>query len=776
MARRKPHWAFVLMGLNIAATQGLLIRLLLVSFSGNELSIGLILANWMLAEALGSHLAGRLTHTLKDTLKSFVLLQVLFALLLPLVVCVGYLVRRLAGVAPGEALGFAAISWTSLLLLAPLSAVHGAMFSVGCAACSEGKTRDQTLVGRLYALEAIGAMGGGVILAFVLVPRFNPFQIGLLLSSLTWATALWLLLAAGPLPHRQRWLTALSLAAVLCLLFSLSPQALIWHHSLVQRRWGKTYHVVYDRDSPYGNVAVTQLLGQYTFLSNGTPLLTTPFPDIFTVEETVHLPLLFHPTPRRILVIGGGLGGVLSELLKYDVEYVDYAELDPLVIEAVRAFPTDLTRQELEDVRLRVHNVDGRLFLNQLTRQRKVLANRYDIVLVNLPYPSTLELNRFYTEEFFQLVQRVLDERGLAVFPLPGSLTYIGTAMRDLNLMVRDGLQRVFPGVRAIPGDTVLWLASPSSSLLYATPQALVATWQARALPTRFITAEHLRVRFDPQRLAWFDKALQTDQPIRPNHDLHPTGVLYGLAYWSEIFAPTTHRLLTNVRQIALGHWSLFLVLLFSLIMLAQRIRPKWKGFTVPLVVATTGFSGMVCDLTIVFIFQALYGYVYQYVGLITAAFMAGLAAGGWITSHHLANSTTVSEPLVTGKMRRAIMRSELALIGYWCALPLLLKALSTSAATWAVPPALLLLNAMGGCLVGLQFPLSSRLHLSTRGEPGYTAGVLYAADLVGAFLGAVAVGIALLPVLGASETCLFVVMLKGCSLALVAISTSKPS
>ncbi|MBC7261705.1 MAG: spermine synthase, partial [Chloroflexi bacterium] len=440
MAKRKPEWAFVPMGLNIAATQGLLIRLLLVSFSGNELSIGLILANWMLAEALGSHLAGRLTHKLKDAWKSFTLLQALFALLLLLVVCAGYLVRRLAGAAPGEALDFTAIFWTSLLLLAPLSAVHGAMFSVGCAACSRSEARDQTLVGRLYVLEAIGAMSGGIILAFVLVPHLNPLQIGLLLSSLGWATALWLLLPAIPSPHHRRWVIAISLATILCLALSLSPQALALHHALVQLRWGGTYHVVYDRDSPYGNVAVTQLLGQYTFLSNGTPLLTTPVPDIFTVEETVHLPLLFHPHPRRVLVIGGGLGGVLSELLKYDVQYVDYAELDPLVIEAVRAFPTDLTRQELQDTRLRVHNVDGRLFLNRLSRQRGALTHYYDIVLVNLPYPSTLELNRFYTAEFFALVQEVLDEEGLAIFPLPGSLTYIGPAMRDLNLMVRDGL------------------------------------------------------------------------------------------------------------------------------------------------------------------------------------------------------------------------------------------------------------------------------------------------------------------------------------------------
>jgi len=753
-----PDWVFVSMGLNIAATQGLLIRLLLVSFSGNELSIGLILANWMLAEAFGSSLGGRVAHRLRDVSGSFIVLQVVFAIALFLVVCACYLVRRFAGAAPGEAIGFTSMFWTSLLLLAPLSAVHGAMFSIGCATRGESAAQNRTIVGRLYVYEALGAMSGGVFLTFVFIPRFNPVQTGLLLAFLGLATAFMLLWPAMCLRRRLGWAAITGLATGIYLYLLLSPQALALHRSLVQRRWGGVYHVVYDRDSPYGNIAVTQLLGQYTFLANGAPILTTPFPDIAAVEETVHLPLLFHPDPRRILVVSGGLGGVLHELLKYGLESVDYAELDPLLIEAVRTFPTELTSQELQAHRLRVHSVDGRLLLNQIVREQGVIEHRYDIVLVNLPYPSTLELNRFYTEEFLQLVRQILDDKGLAIFLLPGSLTYVGPGMRDLNLMLREGLQTVFPNVRPIPGDTALWLASPSLPLTATTLEELTATWKERALPTRFITTEHLQVRFDPQRLAWFQNALHADRPVSSNRDLRPAGVLYGLAYWSEIFAPTTHRLLTGISQIALWQWCLPVVLLTFMIGFAYRLRRGWRETAIPIIVATTGFGGMVCDLMIVFVFQALYGYVYRHVGLIIAAFMAGLAMGGWMTTHG---------SFVARDERQALVRSEVALIAYWLTLPLLLLALSSSVRAFVAMPALLLLNTLGGWLVGLQFPLSSQLHLSVRGEPGYTAGILYAADLVGACLGAMAVGIALLPVLGTTGTCLFVVTLKVCSLVL---------
>jgi len=101
MERRVPGWAFVSMGVVIAATQGLLVRLLLISFAGNELSIGLVLAGWMLTEAAGSHLAGRLAPRFAQRFRLFVVLQLVFGALLPLVVGACYGVRRLAGVGLG---------------------------------------------------------------------------------------------------------------------------------------------------------------------------------------------------------------------------------------------------------------------------------------------------------------------------------------------------------------------------------------------------------------------------------------------------------------------------------------------------------------------------------------------------------------------------------------------------------------------------------------------------------------------------------------------------
>jgi MFS family permease len=76
-------FGFLLMGFSFTVTQGLLIRELLVAFFGNELSIGLILGNWLILEAVGSGLLGRLADRWQGKAPSFAALQVLFALFSP---------------------------------------------------------------------------------------------------------------------------------------------------------------------------------------------------------------------------------------------------------------------------------------------------------------------------------------------------------------------------------------------------------------------------------------------------------------------------------------------------------------------------------------------------------------------------------------------------------------------------------------------------------------------------------------------------------------------
>ena len=106
---------------------------------------------------------------------------------------------------------------------------------------------------------------------------------------------------------------------------------------------------------------------------------------------------------------------------------------------------------------------------------------------------GTLQLNRFYTVEFYHMVRSILSDEGVLVVSVPGSLSYLSEELQNLNLMAQATLGQVFPSSRPVPGETTLWLASPSSELLDAPVETLVDRWTARGLQTRDVDLQKLQ-------------------------------------------------------------------------------------------------------------------------------------------------------------------------------------------------------------------------------------------------------------------------------------------
>ena len=788
--------AFLLMGFSFSVTQTLLVRELLVSFAGNELSIGVVLGSWLLLEAAGSGLLGRVANRAGRGALPYARLQVLFALLLPPVLYVAFGVRHLMGGVPGQGLGLLTIFLASFLLLIPLGLVDGMMFTVGCQVDETFRRGGVGTVGRVYVCEALGGIIGGLVFTYLFIPYLHSVQMALILAALNLTSALSLVLMPRPAALRERrWgvprraaALAISLLLVICLGLLLTPGADTIQRRLVAWQW-RDYDLAFYDNSVYGNVAAIRQREQVTFFANGVPILTAPVPDITLVEEMVHLPMLFVPEPQRALVLSGGLGGVIQELLKYPLERVDYAELDPLLFEAVASLPTPLTEAELSDPRLHIEQVDGRLLVRQLaatgskragdqgSRSTKAQGRRgaegqgggYDLILINLPYPTTLQLNRFYTVEFWRLVRELLDDDGVVVFPVPGSLIHLSPGMRDLHNVLHVTLAEVYPHVRPIPGDVTLWLASPSEAVETAEIGALVERWEARALPSDLITDFHIRLRLDERWLTWFWDSLQKGRSVAVNRDLRPSGLLAGLAYWNELFSPGLKPYFDVLERLSLPALAVPLLVLTFIGVAAVRLGRRWRHAPIPMAIATTGFGGMAADLLIIFAFQVFFGHVYQLIGLLITAFMVGLGLGGWLMErrgHRSGNDHGWRQD------KRWLLGLEAALLIFWLALPAALTLLygrpGGDVISAAVGPALLLFNASAGFLVGAQFPLANRMYRQVRPDVSGTAGTLYAADLVGAFVAALLVSVALLPALGIVQTCLLVAVLKAGSFALV--------
>jgi spermidine synthase len=743
------------LGVSAFMTQLTLMRELVSVFSGNELVFGIVLGNWLLLTGIGSAL-GKTASGLTRPVTVLVAAQILVALL-PIVDV--FLVRTLRNVVflRGVEVGVTETVISSLVLLAPYCLIAGYLLTLACLVLAS--TQDPASIGRVYFLDNVGDMLGGLLFSFVLIHVFDHFGI-------LYFPAVLNLVLAGLVAVRLRHPVVLAAAGAAlaglaglisaCPLDDLSTKiqyaALQGEDEgpLLRALWPQAasavpaQRLVYHGHSPYGSLVVTESAGQYNFIENGVPLFSTQ--NLEQREGTVHYAMAQRPNARRVLLISGGVSGTAREILKYPAAAVDYVELDPLIIQVAR----QLLPQALDDPRIHVLGGDGRLFVRQTDR-------RYDVVIVDVPDPSTFQINRFYTLEFFGEVRRVLLPGGVLCFSLGH---YAESLSKELARLIAAGhgtLSKVFGHVLVIPDERsgrIFFLGSDGPLTTEVATRI-----EHNGISTRLMTRDYLKAVFAPDRLDDMRRACSQDAPV--NRDFSPILYYYDLRLWM-----TKHRV-----RFGLLEGGLLVVLLVYLL----RMRP------VPLAMFTTGFAASALEVVLLVGSQILYGCVYHQVGLIVTMFMLGLGIGSFTMNRMLPRRT-----------RKDIAKLQLAISGYAVCLPLVLVALGglggvagAMASRVVVPLAALLLAV----LVGLEFPLAGKallaassvapaegtpssaghktvppdrrngigMSLRTAGRQAVasTAARLYTADYVGAALGALLVSTLLIPVIGVAAVCL---------------------
>jgi spermidine synthase len=728
--------ALAAVGFTSVIAQVVLIRELAAVFYGNELIFGLILAVWLLWVAAGAWGAGRPARRDAKALAAAAL--ALLAFLLPLQIVLARALRLILGTTPGAYVGLGATAWSIALLLALPCLLFGAAFTLGARMLIDtGGT-----AGQAYAWESAGAVAGGALFSFLLVHTLNPFQIVLGLGAVN------LLVVAGVISNwgrvlvgaasrrrlssgnRQQELAPTKFApevrrtftwvicglAVLLLGLALATgQAL--NRGTLRWQWPD---LVFARDTPYGRLAVSARDGQRVFLENGLLMFETQgtFP-----EEVAHFPLLEHPHPRRVLLIGGGVAGDLREVLKHPVEAVQYVELDPALIEAGRELLPPADAEVLADSRVSIAYMDGRLFVKEAGNRQS-----YDVVILDLPEPSTGQLNRFYTVEFFREVRQILKPGGVFSLGLPSAENYWSPELARRNASVYNALRAVFPSVVVLPGTHNFFLCSDRA--LSHDPALLSSRLQERGIGNRWVTDSYITYIFTTDRFAQVQQQLADEAGVKLNRDLAPVCYYYSMVLWLSLFYSGLGRFF----------YVPFLDSLLWLVVLAVLVAASLKLIrraTIPGVTALTGFAEMTLEVVILLAFQALHGYVYQQVSLLVAAFMAGLALGAILAGRLFGGA---SEDKITRGLR--LTQAALAVTAF-----LLPSLLSLSLAGLLFPLLLVLIGVLGG----LQFPLAVAL---SGGKPGQATGLIYGADLLGGCVGALLGGILLVPLLGVSGAC----------------------
>jgi spermidine synthase len=678
------------LGISSIITQLVVMRELLSVFEGNELVIGVILAVWLLLTGGGAYV-GRYCEKSRNPVRLLIVGQVLVATM-PFFILV--LIRGLRDVlfSAGAAVSPMMTFVVTFGLLAPYCLVSGSLLTLFCMMYAPQGCPGS--IGRVYFIDNIGDIAGGLLFSFVLVHFTGHLQ--------ALYVCLVLNLGTAAVFSRLEKMSALMILAS-GLLF-LSPALFILDidtKTIALQYPGQK--VLFHRNSKYGSLVVTKTGEQLNFYENGVVLFCTH--NTIANEEAVHYTMAQHDGPENVLLISGGVSGTTGEILKYHPERIDYIELDPLILEIGKRYT-----ENLEDGRIRTISTDARLYVKKAPRV-------YDVVIIDLPDPSTAQLNRFYTDEFFQELTGTMRENAVLSIPTSSEENYISREARRLNGSIYRTLKRSFRNVIVIPGEKNRFIAS-DSELTYD----IAGRIEAKGVETQWVNRYYLPAKLTEDRLRMLNDALSGDYAV--NRDFFPVAYHYYLLFYLSHFS---------------FNYIIFIGVIAGLTVLyLARARP------IPLAVFATGFTGASLEMVLVIGFQVLYGYMYHRIGVLITMFMIGLAAGSFTMNRRLEHAGFRQLLLVLSLLVSAAGLVPLALF----ALRAVTSTLLVFICTQVVLP---VLTAAVAFLVGAEFPLAAKLHF--RGVTT-TAASLYSADLFGACLGALVVSAILIPLLGIAKVC----------------------
>jgi spermidine synthase len=259
------------------------------------------------------------------------------------------------------------------------------------------------LVSRIFTFDYIGALFASVLFPLFFVPQLGLVRTSLLVGIINALVGLWATWLLRPLLTRKP--TGLRIRAVLLIL--VLGGVLVEADELTQ--WTEEgifeAEVLYARTTLYQRIVVTQN-------SRGFQLYLNAHMQFNSADEYRYHEALVHPAmlaveqPRRVLILGGGDGLALREVLRYPgVEAVTLVDIDPEMTGLSKAFPPlgKLNRHAFDDPRVTVVNQDALIWLEGQ-------SGTFDVALIDFPDPHSFSLGKLYTTRFYRLLRSRMGE------------------------------------------------------------------------------------------------------------------------------------------------------------------------------------------------------------------------------------------------------------------------------------------------------------------------------------------------------------------------------
>jgi spermidine synthase len=274
-------------------------------------------------------------------------------------------------------------------------------------------------IGGVYAANTAGAIAGIVLATHVLMPAFNAKGVILSGAAMDFGLGLALFAAMAPAARLRRAAAVGVIGAVAFTVTFLAADIDPLTLTSGVFRYGSSRssqdEVLYLRDGKTANVSVSRRGSEVSLATNGkfdASVNMGPGPaGVDEVTQTLlgALPLMLHPSPKTVAVVGFGSGMTTHVLLEDpELERVDTIEIEARMVEAARRGFFPRNRRAYEDPRSRIHIEDAKTYFS-------VGGTRYDIVVSEPSNPWVSGISSLFTEEFYRHIARHLNDGGLLV-------------------------------------------------------------------------------------------------------------------------------------------------------------------------------------------------------------------------------------------------------------------------------------------------------------------------------------------------------------------------
>ena len=701
---------FIVLGVVASIFQLTIFREFTYSLAKNELSLILGVGVWLISCSMGSFLLK------KKKTPNPVIISFLFALAYSLVICAIHLSKSLVGLSYYEAASLGFVFIAAIVLISPVGFLIGYSFRAFSQYYLDRHSPKVRTFGKFFAYEAIGFFIGGVAFTFLFSSYSNPFVFTILA---------FVLLMALDQQVKEKIIFSL-IIILLTTIFFLSFKPILKFEL-------KGADVIKMRGSSYGPIILAKKFGVESLYINGSLIATSE--DKAGNEQFIHSVFAANPKVKDILFIGPYFSGQIQEILKYPIGSLDCLDINSTL--------SSLSMGKLEaNQREKVNFIitDPRLYLSKTNK-------RYDCIIMNIPAPSSLAFNRYFSYQFFQLIKERLNDQGIFSFRTPSKADILSPRFARFNSCIINTLDSVFKSRLLIPSDSMIIIAGLNKNL---NPDDLIRNFESLRASTDYFTIYHLRDSLDPGRIAYLEQAL--NRRVDLNSDFNLLGFLYYSLIEQAKFYPRISINISMVRGLVV---TIFIIAVLFISGLGFSGRKPLFLLNASIV----GFSSMGLSAIIFVLFQLYSGALFWKMGILVGIFMAGLSLGVFLVNSLIDKIFKIRRPLPF-----LYLFWFLFLVGLWAGI----KSIDGQSHADLI---FYIGSFLSGMLTGCLYPILSKLifiPLEKSSLTGFAnktnskdiASAIYMADLSGAAIGTFAFSLFFIPFLGVGLSLLMIMFL----------------